>query len=114
MVLYQRYHKLPPFIWFSASKPLSSNQSLEAGLNIEKQFNCYCKNGGTCLDDGLCHCPIGYSGKRCETPNCRPKCLNGGECVDVNVCNCKDGYTGARCQKGIYFLGVFSLITFMK
>ena len=85
-----------------ASQASYNNRSLESGGSSRSSFNCFCKNGGTCLDNGVCHCPTGYSGKRCETPNCRPKCLNGGQCVDVNVCNCKDGYTGARCQKGIF------------
>ena len=62
-------------------------------------LECGCKNGGSCYND-MCHCPVGYSGKRCEVPSCRPKCLHGGVCVDVNVCSCKNGYTGARCQTG--------------
>ena len=86
---------------YSDKHRYNKSQSLENGKKVvhRKQINCMCKNGGTCLGN-VCHCPTGYSGKRCEFPNCRPKCLNGGRCVDVNVCNCKDGYTGARCQKG--------------
>ena len=61
--------------------------------------SCNCKNGGVCVDS-KCHCKPGHSGRRCETPICRPVCSNGGECIDVNVCNCKDGFTGARCQTG--------------
>ena len=62
--------------------------------------SCNCKNGGVCVDS-KCHCKPGHSGRRCETPICRPVCSNGGECIDVNVCNCKDGFTGARCQTGM-------------
>ena len=73
----------------------SFDDDIPTNLNI-----CNCKNGGVCVDS-KCHCKPGHSGKRCETPICRPACSNGGECIDVNVCNCKDGFTGARCQTGM-------------
>ena len=86
---------------YSDKYPSNINLTLENEREVAfgLQSNCICKNGGTCSEN-VCHCLTGYSGKRCEIPDYRPKCLNGGECVDVNVCNCKDGYTGARCQKG--------------
>ena len=26
----------------------------------------YCENGGVCFDEGVCRCPEGFAGKRCE------------------------------------------------
>ena len=68
--------------------------------NVDILMKCHCKHGGTCAPGGKCRCRTGFTGKRCETPICRPECMNGGVCVDANVCHCMDGYTGARCQKG--------------
>lgn len=46
-----------------------------------------CQNGGTCTNTGegayTCTCPIGFTGKNCETEvdNCRIQpCENGGTC----------------------------------
>ena len=57
-----------------------------------------CLNGGACAA-GICVCPSGYSGPRCEIkdPCMNIVCLNGGTCVN-GICNCPSGYEGTNCQ----------------
>ncbi|MBL7684120.1 MAG: hypothetical protein JNK00_12240 [Flavipsychrobacter sp.] len=79
-----------------------------------------CLNGGLC-DGGVCSCPTGYTGVRCEeqipainnTPATDPcakiKCYNGGVCKK-GICYCPDGYTGTYCQTTFsnYYIGTFN------
>eukprot|EP00117_Sycon_ciliatum_P037554 scpid32913/ scgid6063/ Fibropellin-1; Epidermal growth factor-related protein 1; Fibropellin-I; SpEGF I; UEGF-1 len=70
-----------------------------------------CLNGGQCQDlvnDFVCRCPPGYTGKNCETDidDCAPNnpCLNGGSCVDLTpgyTCVCAPGFTGDDCRDSI-------------
>ncbi|XP_046355584.1 protein kinase C-binding protein NELL1-like isoform X1 [Haliotis rufescens] len=66
----------------------------------ECQVKCQtpCLNGGECNANGTCDCPMGYDGKRCETPSCPLGCENNGICVGPNMCACPAGYTGANCE----------------
>jgi hypothetical protein len=83
-------------------------------LNI--YFNCKenpcfsnpCRNGANCsplYENPLmytCSCPLGYSGKNCETFACSNYlCYNGGRCA-INAhgrayCICPSGFTGPQC-----------------
>ncbi|PAA55049.1 hypothetical protein BOX15_Mlig010866g2 [Macrostomum lignano] len=59
-----------------------------------------CRNGGVCdpRTGGDCRCPMGWSGRRCRKPLCRPQCRNGGACVGPNLCACAAGFSGTQCQ----------------
>uniref|UniRef100_A0A1I8J992 EGF-like domain-containing protein n=1 Tax=Macrostomum lignano TaxID=282301 RepID=A0A1I8J992_9PLAT len=41
---------------------------------------------------------MGWSGRRCRKPLCRPQCRNGGACVGPNLCACAAGFSGTQCQ----------------
>ena len=60
----------------------------------------FCQNGGIC-DDGICDCPVGFSGSICEIEDrCitqNVQCQNGGTCVD-GTCNCPEGFIGTNCE----------------
>lgn len=69
-----------------------------------------CKGNLTCtdlIDDFLCTCQPGYTGKHCETniDDCSDlPCFNGGTCHDmVNnySCSCAQGYQGKNCEENI-------------
>lgn len=57
-----------------------------------------CQNGGLCIE-GICDCPPGYSGLRCQDfdPCHNVTCLNGGTCLSGG-CQCPTGYSGQYCQ----------------
>ncbi|GAB5538994.1 MAG: hypothetical protein Salg2KO_10970 [Salibacteraceae bacterium] len=59
-----------------------------------------CLNGGTCVE-GICECPIGFSGATCELEDkCLSEdvdCQNGGTCDDGD-CDCPNGFSGDECQ----------------
>jgi hypothetical protein len=74
-----------------------------------------CENGGLCQEDpttidcNFCICPVGFTGKRCETPvailpvGCSPGCQNSGFCSG-NICICPTGYSGTYCEIRDYCL----------
>nr|XP_045726897.1 mucin-3A [Mirounga angustirostris] len=53
-----------------------------------------CDNGGTWMQ-GLCHCPLGFSGDHCELQEIR--CQNGGK-WDGLTCHCLRTFYGSRCE----------------
>ncbi|XP_052788633.1 neurogenic locus notch homolog protein 1-like [Mya arenaria] len=59
---------------------------------------CECQNGGICIRDETCTCPIFSTGQQCETPLCPDGCQNGGTCTSPNKCSRPDGFSGNRCQ----------------
>lgn len=63
--------------------------------------NINCFNGGVCTG-GLCDCPPGFSGSRCQDadPCYNITCLNGGNCIN-GVCDCPPGFSGAACQTAL-------------
>lgn len=56
-----------------------------------------CFNGGVCVD-GICDCPLGFSGFNCEeaSPCDTIVCENNAPCV-LGVCACPPGYSGPTC-----------------
>lgn len=66
------------------------------GTNV----SCHCKNGGRCLEGGLCRCESDSYGQRCQfkTGRCGYSCKNGGACNQFNTCSCPEGYVGKFCQ----------------
>ena len=83
-----------------------------------------CQNGGRCYRPGLCACPSGWTGSRCQTREsgctlhqypstnteghlcnmllslavCSPSCQNGGTCTSPGRCTCTRGWTGTSCE----------------
>ncbi|XP_072174211.1 uncharacterized protein [Diadema setosum] len=57
-----------------------------------------CQNGGVCGQGGVCMCPLGYTGRYCETELCRHSCQNGGRCIGRNRCSCPYGFLPPFCQ----------------
>ena len=55
-------------------------------------------NGGYCSAPGLCECPSGFQGPRCEGGVCSSPCQNRGKCVQRNTCHCRPGHYGTHCQ----------------
>lgn len=53
-----------------------------------------CDNGGTWMQ-GLCHCPLGFSGDHCELQEIR--CQNGDK-WDGLKCHCPSTIYGSRCE----------------
>ncbi|EFB16427.1 hypothetical protein PANDA_017100 [Ailuropoda melanoleuca] len=53
-----------------------------------------CDNGGTWMQ-GLCHCPLGFSGDHCELQEIR--CQNGGK-WDGFRCHCPSTFYGSCCE----------------
>ena len=69
-----------------------------------------CKNNFVCtdlIDDFMCSCQLGYTGKQCETnvDDCQDQpCLNNGTCHDlVNnyTCTCPQGFQGFNCEDDV-------------
>ena len=69
-----------------------------------------CKNNFVCtdlIDDFMCTCQLGYTGKQCETnvDDCQDQtCLNNGTCHDlVNnyTCTCPQGFQGINCEDDV-------------
>ncbi|XP_022097519.1 uncharacterized protein LOC110982993 isoform X2 [Acanthaster planci] len=60
-----------------------------------------CMNGGTCIG-GVCECPDGFSGERCDTPvvECVIPCENNGQCLN-GICVCSEGYFGNLCEVAV-------------
>ena len=54
------------------------------------------------LVDGVCKCPKGYKGSRCEYSTCHNYCFNNNQCETrqdgLPVCKCTPGWTGPRCE----------------
>lgn len=77
--------------------------------------DCGCPHGEPCSPDQtyphgsghyICHCVVGYTGKRCETDldECESNPCVNGTCVDVIngfQCNCDNGYEGDQCDVNI-------------
>jgi len=81
----------------------------------------YCLNGGMCLEhSGMCQCPAGYQGSRCQVrvtshgydvtdPCVAYRCLHGGQCmVELDndgrgraICRCPDNWAGKHCQVSV-------------
>lgn len=69
----------------------------------------YCLNFGVLLAErrsrGICQCPQGYGGERCEVSLCHNYCLNDGMCKvghnGVPVCVCVHGTNGSRCEQHV-------------
>lgn len=77
----------------------SESGDVEEGYGSgETKVSCDCENGGVCKQNGVCKCPQGWSGDKCETPMCYNKCLNGGNCTKPNTCSCRKGTSGKYCQ----------------
>ncbi|PIC18225.1 hypothetical protein B9Z55_024194 [Caenorhabditis nigoni] len=55
-----------------------------------------CLNGGI-LKEGVCSCPLEWSGNSCQTPNC----LNGGTVTTADTCSCIGAFTGSFCESAI-------------
>ncbi|MCH2215684.1 MAG: calcium-binding EGF-like domain-containing protein [Flavobacteriales bacterium] len=57
-----------------------------------------CFNGGVCVD-GICDCPLGFTGFNCEIaePCDSLLCQNGGTCLS-GECQCPPGFTGLLCE----------------
>ncbi|XP_060077304.1 protein kinase C-binding protein NELL2-like isoform X1 [Ylistrum balloti] len=60
-----------------------------------------CLNGGSCGQDGQCHCPSRYYGQRCQFARCRRPCKNGGNCTTSGQCSCPEGFSGRQCGKSV-------------
>lgn len=72
---------------------------------------CVCQNNGVCDQyNGMCKCPKGYIGDKCElecpvgryglncTETCR--CENSGNCHHISgECTCEPGFTGPLCNE---------------
>ena len=61
-----------------------------------------CQNGGSCSNNGICICVLGYTGSTCATYiGCQAggslACINGGSCVGT-TCQCIFGYSGQTCS----------------
>jgi hypothetical protein len=71
---------------------------LLVGCTKEDCDSINCLNGGIC-NEGICECPEGYTGSRCETfnPCYVTDCENGGECENGH-CECLPGYFGVLCE----------------
>ncbi|POI30216.1 hypothetical protein CIB84_006035 [Bambusicola thoracicus] len=69
-----------------------------------------CLNGGSCTKPGVCLCPHGFYGARCQNDItelcgddfcaavCLQECKNGGECIGPNTCHCPPQWEGIQCQ----------------
>ena len=77
----------------------------------------FCVNGGTCrvnatdLEENPCHCPQGFTGKKCEynsqqsEDNCLLTCSGRGTChygirdgEGAEFCACDPGFAGTHCE----------------
>lgn len=61
---------------------------------------CPCENGGSCVEDGRCLCPSGWTGDFCEQ-HAPFDCMHGGAALWLEgamVCVCQPGWGGQRCQ----------------
>ena len=57
-----------------------------------------CLNNGTCVGDGQCACPDGFTGSLCETDMCDlVTCQNNGTCYQGH-CVCPSGVAGYYCS----------------
>lgn len=107
--------KLQPTVWGNVDlyhsidrcyKPVVIHNSLFFFLLA---VNCDCENTLSCdAASGVCNCPPGFVGSRCETPcsegtygaNCSHSCtcFNDAECSHINGhCTCADGWIGSDC-----------------
>lgn len=81
-----------------------NNVCIVCEVNIDVCADAFCQNDGTCINDYICDCVIGYEGTDCEINinDCVDfLCFNGGVCVDgVNgyICICAVGYEGDICE----------------
>ncbi|KAL4229384.1 Neurexophilin [Mactra antiquata] len=83
---------------------------IHAGFNSVQNRWCYiqpckvlcrknkCLNGGRCIANDICACPVGYTGNMCQTAICNPPCGNGGQCVQPGYCSCPYGYMPPNCD----------------
>lgn len=93
---------------FSSSGPENS-LSLSLSVLIDNQFlstalcTNICQNGGTCVardNTGVCECPIGFYGSRCEIPV--NYCITGS-CYNQGTCNTGTAGFTCSCPAGKHF-----------
>ncbi|XP_065679163.1 mucin-2 isoform X2 [Hydra vulgaris] len=60
-----------------------------------QDLSCNCENGGKCVDPiaGICVCPAGYMGNKCDKFYCDDFCENGGVCAGPLTCKCPTAYS---------------------
>ncbi|PSN56862.1 hypothetical protein C0J52_00666 [Blattella germanica] len=86
-----------------------SDEPITASESSVREMSNYCLNSGILVPGRIsrqvCHCPIGYAGKRCEVDICYNYCLNNGQCeVDRSgrpTCVCQYGTSGPRCEQDV-------------
>ncbi|XP_072047293.1 fibropellin-3-like [Amphiura filiformis] len=95
------------FIWKTDKTIPSPGWELMYNADVDDCLLEPCLNGGTCEDlafDYMCTCPLGFTGRNCETNNrCSPSpCQQGGTCTeDVNgyYCTCPPRWSGTHCER---------------
>ena len=81
-------------------------------------------NGGACIAQDTCSCPVGFYGALCEhtlprgfdvfmcagqAPDDPGVCSGRGYCIAENVCECYEGYSGTYCDQ-IYDCGALDAL----
>jgi hypothetical protein len=77
--------------------------SLFAFTSCDQCSDVACINSGVCID-GVCDCPVGFTGATCEVEDiCLSgtlTCENGGECEN-GACDCGEWYDGTTCDEKV-------------